>query len=258
MQNSPASPRCERVAGRRVGDADLDVRVGPTDRRGLVLERVAAQRLGRHRRRLGHAVADGHVDHVHAVDALLHHLDRARRAGHHAGAQARQVELRETLMTELGDEHRRHAVEGGAALLLDRVEHGQRVERVVRDHHRRALRGATEVAHDHAEAVVERHGDAEAIGAREALQRGDEATVVEDVAVRERRPLGVAGGARRVLDVDRIVGGQAGAAGVEVGDRGRPAGRRVRPTRRPRGTRSTAAPGTRHEPRRGWRGSRTS
>ena len=36
----------------------------------------------------------------------------------------RQVELVEVGVAELGDEHRRHAVERGAALGLDRLEHG--------------------------------------------------------------------------------------------------------------------------------------
>ena len=108
----------QRVAGRRIGDADLDVRVGPPDRRRAVVQRVVGQRLRRHRRRLGHAVADRHVGHVHAVDARLHHLDRARRAGHHAGAQARQVVGVELRVGELGDEHRRHAVQGRARLGL--------------------------------------------------------------------------------------------------------------------------------------------
>ena len=49
---------------------------------------------------LGHAVADRHFAHVHLRDDALHRLDRARRAGHHAGAQARQIEARELRMIE--------------------------------------------------------------------------------------------------------------------------------------------------------------
>ena len=41
---------------------------------------------------------------------------------------------------------------------------------------------------------------------------GREVAVVEDVAVAERRPLRVTGGARRVLDVDRVVRRQGGCA----------------------------------------------
>src|SRR5690242_21499634 len=43
--------------------------------------------------------------------SLLHHLDRARRARHDPGAQRGQVEAREVRVVQLGDEHRRHAVE---------------------------------------------------------------------------------------------------------------------------------------------------
>ena len=73
------------------------------------------------------------------------------------------------------------------------------------DHHRGAVGGAAEVAHHHPEAVVEGHRDAEPVLVGEVDQLGDEVAVVEDVAVRQRRALGVAGRARRVLDVDRVV-----------------------------------------------------
>ena len=59
------------------------------------------------------------------------------RAGHHAGAQRRQVVAREIRALELGDEHRRHAVERGAAFAMDGLEHLLRVER-----HDRAEAGA--------------------------------------------------------------------------------------------------------------------
>ena len=174
MQNSPVSPRGSVSPVDRVGDADLDVRVGPPDRRRLVLERVAAQRLRRHRRRLGHAVTDGHVDHVHAVDALLHHLDRARRPGHHAGAQARQVELGEarwpsSAMNIVGTPYsavQRSACTASSTVRGSNASFGITIVA--------PWRGAAEVAHHHAEAVVEGHRDAQPVGGREALQRGDE------------------------------------------------------------------------------------
>ena len=66
-------------------------------------------------------------------------------------------------------------------------------------------RGAAEVAHHHPEAVVERHRDAQPVLVGEVDQLGDEVAVVEDVAVAQGRALGEAGGAGRVLDVDRVV-----------------------------------------------------
>ena len=74
-----------------------------------------------------------------------------------------QVELAEARMVELGDEHRRHAVERRAALGLDRLEHRERVERLAGHDHAGAVRGAGQVAQDHAEAVIERHRDADAV-----------------------------------------------------------------------------------------------
>src|SRR3954454_24622970 len=48
------------------------------------------------------------------------------------------------------------------------------------------------VPHDHAEAVVEGHGDTDAVLLGVADQLADEEAVVEDVVVRERRALGEA------------------------------------------------------------------
>ena len=171
-----------------------------------LLERVAGRRLRRHRRRLGHAVADGHLVHVHPLDHLLHDLDRARRAGHDPGPQAGEVVLLEVGVVELGDEHRRDAVEARAALLLDGRQHGGRLERRLGDDHRRAVGGAAEIAHHHPEAVVEGHRDADPVVLVVAAALADEEGVVEDVVVAERGALGEARGAARVLDVDRVVG----------------------------------------------------
>jgi len=60
-----------------------------------VIDVVIGSRLGRHGRGLGHAVADRHLAHVHAIDHLAHHLDRARGAGHNPGSQRGEIELAE-------------------------------------------------------------------------------------------------------------------------------------------------------------------
>ena len=96
------------------------------------LERIVDARSGADRARLGHAVGDGDFAHVHVGDAALHHLDRAGRARHDAGAQRRQIEARELRMVELGDEHGRHAVKRGAALRRDGLERRQRIETFAR------------------------------------------------------------------------------------------------------------------------------
>ena len=200
------APR-QRVAGERVDDLDLEVRAHPADRADLALEGVVAAGLGGDRRGLGHAVGDRHLVDA-GVDQLLHHLLRARGAGHDAGAHAREVVRRQVGQGPLGDEHRGHAVERGAALLRDRLQRQRRVEAGRRDHHGGAVGGAREVAHHHAEAVVERHRDADPVLLGVAADLADEVAVVEDVAVAQRGALGVARGARGVLDVDRVLGTQ--------------------------------------------------
>ena len=64
---------------------------------------------------------------------------------------------------ELGDEHGRHAVERGAALGLDRLQHRQRIEALARIDHGGAMGDAGEIAQHHAEAVIERHRNADAV-----------------------------------------------------------------------------------------------
>ena len=77
-----------------------------------------------------------------------------------------------------------------------------------RDDHRGTVGDASQVAQHHPEAVVEGHRDAEPVGLGEPEQLGGEEPVVEDVAVAQGRALGIAGGARGVLDVDRVLGAE--------------------------------------------------
>ena len=193
------------LARLRIDDLDLDVRVHLPHRAHLLRERRAEPRLGAHRARLRHPVGDGDVAHVHRALDLLHHLHRARRPRHDARAQARQVVAREVGMVQLGDEHRGHAVQRGRPLRLGRLEDGRRIEALARVDHGGPVRHAAEVAHDHAEAVIERHGDEEPVAVREAEELRREVPVVQDIVMAERGALRVAGGAARVLDVDRVV-----------------------------------------------------
>ena len=104
-----------------------------------------------------------------------------------------------------GDEHGRHAVERGAAGLGHRIQRLRRIEALARKHHRRALRDAAQHAHHHAETVVERHRNAQGVLLGQPDAVGDEARIVDDVAVGERGALGRAGSAGGELDIDRVV-----------------------------------------------------
>ncbi len=202
-----ASAREHRAVG-RVGHLRLDPWMHVANGRHAELQCVVGHRLERHGRGLGHAVADRHLAGVHPVDHLAHHLDRAGGAGHHPGAQAREVVPREPGVLEHRDEHRGHAVDTGAPLGLDRGETLAGVERLPRQHHGRAVGEAGEVAQHHPEAVIEGHRHTDAIGRRVPEARADHRSVVEHVVVGEGRPLRRARGPRRELDVDRVVGVQ--------------------------------------------------
>src|SRR5690242_19763199 len=199
-------------AGLRVDDLDLEVRPDTAHGGYPAVERVVGTGLGRHRRGFRHAVADPYLGHAHPLDDLLHHLDRAWRACHDAGAQAGQVVVAEVGYGQLRDEHGGHAVQRGTAFGLHGPQGRDRVEGRSRDDHARTVAGRGEVAHDHAEAVVERHRDADPVRLGVVAQLADEERVVEDVVVRQRRTLRETGGTRGVLNVDGVVGIQIGRA----------------------------------------------
>jgi hypothetical protein len=158
---------------------------------------------------------------VHVAEATLHHLDRAHSTGHNPGAQRGQVEAREVGMVLHRDEHRRHAVDGGAALLGDRPQRRPGLEPGPGNDHGGSMQEAAEVGHHHAEAVVERHRNAEPVLLCEPDQLGDEVAVVQDVVVAEGGAFGETRSSGGVLDVDRVrwlqrrrSGGQIGGAGL--------------------------------------------
>ena len=101
----------------------------------------------------------------------------------------------EVRVVELGDEHGRHAVEAVQRSSATVSQHRQRVEASAGIDHGRAVGEAGEVAHHHAEAVVERHRDAQAVARHEPDRLADEEAVVEDVVVDSVAPSGSAGGA---------------------------------------------------------------
>ena len=91
-------------------------------------------------------------------------------------------------MIELGDEHRRHAVDGRAPVAVDRPQRGLGVERFGGKHHRGAVRDGGQIGHDAAEAVIEGHRHADPVLVRVLESLADEEPVVQDVVVRQRRP----------------------------------------------------------------------
>ena len=189
----------------RIDQLHLKMRVDAAHGRDAPRDRIVGSALEAHRAGLGHAVGDGHVPHVHLVHDAAHHLDRAGRARHDARAQGGEVGRGEAGMAELGDEHGGHAVERGAALGRDGREHGLGIEATAGKDHGGPVGEAGEHAHHHAEAMVERYRDADAVFGRQALRSTDKVGVVEDVVVGECRPLGCSCGAAGELDVDRLV-----------------------------------------------------
>ena len=132
MQSSPGTPRgtTRPVSGSTIFTSTCGcTRPTVETRRSMI---VVRRGLRGDRRRLRHPVADRDLRHVHLADHALHHLDRARRAGHDAGPQRREVVAGEVGQAQLGDEHRRHAVQRRAPLLLHGAQRRGRLERPAR------------------------------------------------------------------------------------------------------------------------------
>ena len=183
MHNSPCCADRQPLVG--FGIDDLDFRIGQrgADRGHAQFQRVVRPGHGDPRRRFGLPVHDRNLGAVHALDHAAHHLDRTRRAGHHAGAQRGQVEAREFGMLQLRDEHGGHAVEGGGALAVDGFEGGQRVELRRGQNQRRARDHRHHRADHRAEAVVEGHRRADPVLFRRLQPHPHRHAVVQQVAM---------------------------------------------------------------------------
>ncbi|MCY1290821.1 hypothetical protein D9M70_399840 [compost metagenome] len=118
-------------------------------------------------------------------------------------------------MVELRDKHGGHAVQRGAAFLADGLHGGFGFERFAWEHHGGTRGHAGQHREHHAEAVVERHRDAQLVLLGKAHRHGDKARVVNDVPVRQRGTLGRARGAAGELHVDRVVAVELRGDGVE-------------------------------------------
>ncbi len=195
----------DSFAALRIDDLHLQMRLHLPHRTHPLVQRRVGGALAAHRRGLGHAVGDGDLRQMHVAHHSLHHLDGARAAGHDAGTQGAQIELGKARMIEHGDEHGRHTVQPGAGFVLHALQSQQWVEAVVGIDDGGAVRQTRQVAQHHAEAVVQRHRNAQPVFGGELHRLTNKETVVQDVAVRERGALGKTGGAAGELDVDGFV-----------------------------------------------------
>ena len=109
-------------------------------------------------------------------------------------------------MAEFRDEHGGYAIERRTPFGLDGPQHRCGVKRGARDDHRRTEYGARQIAHNHAKAMVERHGDRDPICLVVVAHHAHELGIVQNRTVTKRGPLGETGSSRGVLDVDGIVG----------------------------------------------------
>src|SRR3984893_19111697 len=205
-----ASQQIARRAARHdpplgIDDLYFAVRRYPSNCRNPPLDRIVGRALEAYRAGLGHAVSDCDLGQVHPLDRAFHDLDRARASGHDPGAQRGEIEFRKIRAVHLGDEHSRDAVNGCALFGRDRLEGSEWMKALARVDHGCAVRQAAEVAEHHAEAVIERHRDAEPVLLGEPHCLPDKETVVQDVVVAEGGAFRKTGRAAGELDVYRVI-----------------------------------------------------
>ena len=108
-------------------------------------------------------------------------------------------------LLQLGDEHRRHAVEYRAALLVNRGQHAQRIEILDHDHRGAVRNDGTQREHT-AEAVEQRHADQQFVRRFVSHKLARSLAVVENIAMGEHHALRKSGRAGGVLHIDLVVG----------------------------------------------------
>ena len=108
-------------------------------------------------------------------------------------------------VVELGDEHRRHAVNRGATLFVHCLQRRQRIELRRRQNQRGAVNDRLQRAHDAAEAVIKRNRQAELVGVGPLQSAAHQVGVIDQVVVGEQNPFRLARRSRRVLDIHHVV-----------------------------------------------------
>ena len=173
------------------------------DGRDALLERIVDGALEATRAGLGHAVGDGDLGHVISETTFF-----ITSIGQ--GAPAMMPVRSEAEVEPANSDGRAWRRTWSAprrarcSARRHRGKVGDGVESLRRKHHRGALRDAAHRAHHHAEAVIERHGDAQPVLGPEPHRRGDEIAIVDDVEVGQGSTLRRTGGAAGELDIDRV------------------------------------------------------
>ena len=188
-----------------VDNLDFKMRLDPSDRRDAQLQRIVAAALEAHRTGFGHPISDRYFAHVHCRSDFLHDLDRARSACHDSAPKRAEIEAREFRVVQLGNEHGGYPVEHVATLCLDRFQGLQRIKGLGRIDHRCRMGHTTEIAHHHAKAVVERHGDAHARTRLDSGRLSHKERIVDQIVMRKCCALRQSGGAAGELDIDGVV-----------------------------------------------------
>ncbi len=122
--------------------------------------------------------------HIHFANDLLHHRLGAWRASHNAGAQAGQIKAIEFRVVELGDKHGRYAMQGGTFFLGDNAQDTVRFKGFTGEDSRRAMANTTQVANHHAEAMVERYGDAHLVFMGKTHHIAVDLAIIQHITVR--------------------------------------------------------------------------
>ncbi len=135
-------------------DLDLNVWMDASYGENSFFQWIIHVALGTHGTGFGHAVADGHLSHVHLTDKALHHFDRTGSSAHDPGPKLTQLIAVEIRMAELGNEHGRNPMESRAPFGLDGFQDRHGTEAFIRKDDGSTVREAGQDSQDHPETVV--------------------------------------------------------------------------------------------------------
>jgi len=107
-------------------------------------------------------------------------------------------------MVQLGDEHRRHAVQRRTAFAVHRRQHFQRIE-ILDHHHRRTVRNHRTDPQHATETMEQRHANQQSVGRSKMHPVADRQPVVQDIVTGQHHPFRESGRPGRILHIDLVV-----------------------------------------------------
>ena len=212
-----------RFAAGHVGDFYFGVGHGSANRGGALFGAGFLVAHGHRGRRFGLAVGVVNFPRPELLLEALNQFAGTRRAAGQQQTNRLDIEALEVWLLQQREVHRGNREQRRDFLLVDRLERGPRIKHPRGQHQRRAHKQRAERSDRVTCAVVQRKSLANAIVLRQAQTSSGQLRVVHQIVMRQLDSLGIASGARGVLQIGHGVrldrGGRQGNAAGRINHR---------------------------------------